>query len=111
MLLNKLNKNANENPFEQPNPGTEVEVLDYPEDENSTQHPCKVILFNDEIHTFDEVSSQIIKAIKCSTEKAEALTWEVHSKGKAVIFSGDMNECLRVSGVLEEIGLHTQIEM
>lgn len=107
----KINKAESDNPYTQPKPDTEVEVLDYPEEDNTTQNPCKVILFNDEIHTFDEVSAQIIKAIKCSSEKADALTWEVHSKGKAIIYSGDMNECLKVSGVLEEIGLNTQIEI
>ncbi len=71
---------------------------------------ARVILYNDEWHSFDEVINQIIKAISCSYEKAEALTWEVHSKGKACVYQGDMSECLRVSGVLEEISLHTQIE-
>jgi ATP-dependent Clp protease adapter protein ClpS len=75
------------------------------------QEPAKVILFNDEVHTFDEVIGQLIKALGCDTAKAEALTWEVHSQGKAVVFEGPMNECVRVSGVLEEIALHTQIEV
>lgn len=73
--------------------------------------PAKVILFNDDWHEFPEVINQIMKAIKCSYEKAEALAWEVHNKGKAAVFEGDMNECLRVSSTLEEIALHTQIEM
>jgi len=72
--------------------------------------PAKVILFNDDFHTFDEVIAQLIKAIGCSYEKAESLTWEVHTKGKAVVYTGELSECLRVSSVLEEIALHTQIE-
>lgn len=72
--------------------------------------PCRVVLFNDDIHTFDEVISQLIKATGCSSAKAESLAWEVHTKGKAVCFEGALSDCLRVSGVLEEIGLHTQIE-
>jgi ATP-dependent Clp protease adaptor protein ClpS len=71
---------------------------------------ARVILYNDEWHTFDEVIDQIIKAIKCSMDRAESLTWEVHTKGKACVFDGDMRECLRVSSVLEEIDLRTQIE-
>lgn len=76
-----------------------------------TQDPAKVVLFNDDIHTFDEVITQLIKAIRCSTDKAESLAWEVHSRGKAVVYTGEMQECLRVNSVLEEIALHTQIEM
>ncbi|MEE9187031.1 MAG: ATP-dependent Clp protease adaptor ClpS [Bacteroidota bacterium] len=84
-------------------PEKEVEVLTY--------EPAKVILFNDEEHTFDEVIGQLIKALRCDSVKAESLAWEVHSTGKAMVFSGDMAECLKVNGILEEIALHTQIEV
>ncbi len=72
--------------------------------------PAHVILFNDDWHSFDEVILQLIKAIHCSFDQAEAFAWEVHNKGKAVVFEGELAECLRVSSVLEEIALHTQIE-
>jgi ATP-dependent Clp protease adaptor protein ClpS len=75
------------------------------------EQPARVILYNDEIHSFDEVIGQIIKAIGCDSVKAEALTWEVHNSGKAMIFEGQMTECLKVSHVLEEIALNTQIEV
>jgi ATP-dependent Clp protease adaptor protein ClpS len=79
--------------------------------DEQVQEPAKVILFNDSIHTFEEVISQIMKATRCDTTRAEALTWEVHNTGKAMVFEGPMNECLSVSAVLEEIALHTQIEV
>jgi ATP-dependent Clp protease adapter protein ClpS len=76
-----------------------------------TEEPTKVILFNDDIHTFDEVILQLMKAIKCTQTKAEALAWEVHNNGKAMVYSGQMMKCMEVSGVLEEIKLMTQIEV
>ena len=85
------------------------------EEENSTdvliERPARVILFNDDVHSFDEVIGQIIKATGCDQTKAETLTWEVHNKGKAMVFEGVMDECLKVSHVLEEIALNTQIEV
>lgn len=71
---------------------------------------ARVILFNDEEHTFDEVIIQIMKATGCTLQRAELLTLEVHQTGKAMVFEGDLGGCLRVSGILEEIGLMTQIE-
>jgi ATP-dependent Clp protease adaptor protein ClpS len=95
------------NEFSKPNPlqqeEKDVDVL--------IEQPARVILFNDEEHSFDEVIGQIIKAIGCDTVKAEALTWEVHNSGKAEVFEGVMNECLKVSHTLEEIALNTQIEV
>lgn len=79
-------------------------------DSKGTTLASKVILFNDDIHTFDEVISQLIKATGCSSEKAEQLAMEVHTKGKALVYEGDIPDCMRVSSILEEIGLHTQIE-
>jgi ATP-dependent Clp protease adaptor protein ClpS len=88
-------------PFQQEEKDVDVEV----------EKPAKVILFNDEVHSFDEVIGQIMKAIGCDTTKAETLTWEVHNSGKANVFEGQMAKCLRVSHVLEEIALNTQIEV
>ena len=76
-----------------------------------TYEPAKVILFNDEVHTFDEVIGQLIKAIRCAQSKAEALAWEVHNNGRAVVYAGEMPRCVEVSSILEEIQLMTQIEV
>ncbi len=72
--------------------------------------PYMVVLFNDDYHTFDEVINQIIKATGCSREKAERHTWEVHNKGRSVVFDGELLKCIRVSSVLEEIQLKTEIQ-
>jgi ATP-dependent Clp protease adaptor protein ClpS len=87
-------------------------VYDEPDlDEDvATMLSSRVILFNDEWHTFEEVIEQIIKATGCSVDKAEVLTLEVHNAGKSMVYDGDLVECLRVSTVLEEIHLRTQIE-
>lgn len=69
----------------------------------------RVVLFNDDWHTFDEVINQLIAATKCSYDKARGFAFEVHVKGKAIVFNGPLSECLRVSSVLEEIALNTQI--
>jgi ATP-dependent Clp protease adaptor protein ClpS len=69
----------------------------------------KVVLYNDDWHTFDEVIAQLIKAVKCSFDEARDYAFEVHVKGKAIVFSGSMSDCLKVTSILEEIALNTQI--
>lgn len=69
----------------------------------------RVALYNDDWHSFDEVIIQLIKATRCTFEKARSFAFEVHVKGKAIVFSGSMQECLKVSSILEEIALHTEI--
>ena len=69
----------------------------------------RVILFNDDWHSFEEVITQIIKATGCTFEQARDYTFEVHVKGRSIVFNGSMSRCLKVSSVLEEIALLTQI--
>ena len=70
----------------------------------------RVVLYNDEEHSFDEVIVQIIKATQCSQTKAERCTWEVHTRGRSIVYAGSMFLCLRVSSILEEIALKTEIQ-
>lgn len=79
--------------------------------ETTVGTPAKCILYNDDWHTFDEVIVQLVKATGCSIDEAESLTWAVHTRGKAAVYEGALSECLRVSSILEEIALHTSIEM
>jgi ATP-dependent Clp protease adapter protein ClpS len=81
------------------------------EEETTVGLECRVFLFNDDWHTFEEVIIQLIKAINCTFEKARDYAFEVHVKGKAHVYTGNLNACLKVTSILEEIELHTQIIM
>ncbi len=71
--------------------------------------PWRLFLFDDDIHTFDEVIEQIIKAKGCSRSEAQDLTFQVHNNGKAIIHEGEFLDCLKMEGVLKEIQLVTEI--
>ncbi|MBC8043255.1 MAG: ATP-dependent Clp protease adaptor ClpS [Rhizobacter sp.] len=90
----------------------DVDVLESPSDTDTISgEPHKVVLFNDSVHTFEEVIEQIIKATRCTRERAEVCTWEVHNKGRSIVYDGEMTECIRVSSILEEIHLRTEIQI
>ena len=73
--------------------------------------PWAVLLFNDEVHTFDDVAYQLQKAIGCSLEAGYAYANTVHTEGQAKVFEGDLEACERVAVVLEEIDLKVKIEV
>jgi len=62
--------------------------------------PHNVILFNDEDHSFEEVVMQVIKAVKCTPEKAYEYTTQAHKNGEAVVFSGSLERCEHVELLL-----------
>jgi len=53
--------------------------------------------------------AQVQKATGYPYRRALAITMEAHTTGRAVVWTGDIDECLRVEAVLREIGLHTDI--
>lgn len=79
---------------------------------DSTQHGylAKAILFNDDVHTFDEVACQLMRAVRCSYERGMALANLVHNTGSAVVYSGHIERCEAVVMVLEEIRLRAVVE-
>ena len=95
-------------------PDVDVDVLieeDVEDDaEERLDEPWKVILYNDDIHSFDEVILQLIKATGCSVQKATRIAVKAHVTGKALAFTGTFDECFRVNGILREIQLVTEIE-
>ena len=99
-------------PAAEPDVDVDVLVEEDVEDDAEERHdePWKVILYNDDIHSFDEVILQLIKATGCSMAEAVRITFKAHLKGKALAFTGTFDECFRVNGVLREIQLVTEIE-
>lgn len=49
---------------------------------------CKVLVWNDEVNTFEHVISCLMKIIKMDKEKAEKHTLQVHKEGRSIVWSG-----------------------
>jgi len=70
----------------------------------------KVFLFNCECHTFEEVITQLLKAVPGMTRPlAEELAWRVHTTGLAEVYRGGASDCDRVAKILGETGLIVQV--
>jgi ATP-dependent Clp protease adaptor protein ClpS len=70
----------------------------------------KVFLFNCECHTFEDVITQLLKAVPGMTRPlAEELAWRVHNTGLAEVYRGGASDCDRVAKILGETGLIVQV--
>ncbi|MFC7347157.1 ATP-dependent Clp protease adaptor ClpS [Chryseobacterium zhengzhouense] len=72
--------------YENPKRQYEEEVLVLDE----TDEVYKLILHNDDIHTFDEVIEALIEICKHDFIQAEQCTMLVHYKGKCTVKTGSM---------------------
>jgi ATP-dependent Clp protease adapter protein ClpS len=75
-----------------------------------SSHGARVVLFNDDVHTFEEVASQLVKATRCTFQRGIALANTVHTIGSAIVYEGHLERCEAVAMVLGEIALKTAIE-
>ncbi len=84
-------------------------VVDVDEDV-AVETPWRVIVYDDDIHTFEEVILQLMKAVGCTPERGYEHALTIHTEGKDCVYQGDFFDCFRVQGVLREIQLVTEIE-
>ncbi len=87
-----------------------VEILSKEKEITEIDLPWKVILFNDDLHSFDEVILQVQRATGVSLTRATEITLEAHSKGRAVCFTGPLERCEHVAAILQQIRLTVEIE-
>ncbi|MDX1830282.1 MAG: ATP-dependent Clp protease adaptor ClpS [Lutibacter sp.] len=81
----------------------EVEVLE----EVTKQH--EIVLFNDDVNTFDFVIDSLIEVCEHTLEQAEQCTLLVHYKGKCTVKTGEYSDLKpRCSSLLTK-GLSAEI--
>lgn len=71
----------------------------------------RVILFNCECHTYDDVIQLLCKAVPGMTPvRAFELAWTIDNAGQAEVFSGEMDTCNEIAVCLGEGGLRVQVQ-
>lgn len=64
-----------------------------------------VILFNDSIHEFSYVEDCLMKLCFKTKREAKKIAKEAHANGKAICFTGSMEECETVAEHMTEANL------
>ncbi len=71
--------------------------------------PAQLLLFNDEVNTFDHVIECLIRICKHEPLQAEQSATIVHYKGKCVVKNGDRGELTAMCQALCDEGLSATI--
>ena len=81
----------------------EVDVLE----QEINQH--EIVLYNDDVNTFDFVINSLISVCDHSAEQAEQCTWLVHFKGKCTVKTGEFDDLKPRCSKLLELGLSAEL--
>ena len=83
---------------------TDVAVLEEPGLESH------IVIFNDEVNTFDWVIQCLMEVLDHTNEQSEQLAMMIHYKGRASVKDGSMDELRPLKDNLCERGLSAVIE-
>jgi len=68
-----------------------------------------ILLYNDEVNTFDHVIDSLCKYCNHDSVQAEQCAWIVHNNGKCLVKSGAYDDLLPICNALKDNGLSAQI--
>ena len=72
--------------------------------------PWQVVVLDDPVNLMEYVSRTLIRIFGYSREKADALMMDVHTKGKAIVWSGGREKAEMYVNQLHSAQLHATLE-
>ena len=82
----------------------EIDVLE------NTTHPYNLIIWNDEVNTFEWVIETLIKICNHTTQQAEQCAYIIHFNGKYAVKNGEYDELKPMCNAITERGINATIE-
>jgi ATP-dependent Clp protease adaptor protein ClpS len=86
-----------------------TKVLEEVLTEEQVSNNNEIVLYNDEVNTFDHVINTLMKICKHTPEQAEQCSLIVHYNGKCTVKTGEMKELEPLCSSLLEAGLSAEI--
>jgi ATP-dependent Clp protease adaptor protein ClpS len=83
----------------------ELDVLTDQED------PCNLIVWNDNVNTFEWVIETLIEVCGHSPEQAEQCSYFIHHKGKYAVKNGQYDELKPMCDAITERGIGATVEV
>ena len=68
-----------------------------------------LVVFNDDVNTFEHVIATLIRVCRHTPEQAEQCTWIIHYKGKCAVKQGSFDELKPMKEAICEVGIDARI--
>lgn len=90
---------------------TKIKELEYSEVDEILEKIYSLILWNDDINTFEHVIDCLIKYCEHEKEQAEQCAYLIHFKGKCDVKKGSKEKIKKIYNILNSCGLTATIEI
>lgn len=85
----------------------EEEVLT--EKQTTVTEVFDLVVFNDDVNTFDHVIAALIDVCGHEPHQAEQCTWIIHYKGKCAVKTGSMDELSAMRNAICDRGISAEV--
>jgi len=75
----------------------------------SKKKKYSVIVFNDDVNSFDTVISSLMEICSHNYVQAVQCANIIHDRGSYVVYSGTLEDCTMTRSYLQQEGLHTEL--
>jgi ATP-dependent Clp protease adaptor protein ClpS len=79
--------------------------------ETLAEDPCQLIVWNDEVNTFEWVIESLMQVCQHSYEQAEQCAYIIHFKGKYAVKTGTFDDLKPMCDAITERGISATVEM
>lgn len=91
------------------NPFPEHEVEELVDELEQTTNPHELVVFNDEVNTFEHVIETLVDVCDHSLEQAEQCTMIIHYKGKCSVKLGGVEELVTMKNDICNRGIQAVV--
>jgi ATP-dependent Clp protease adaptor protein ClpS len=93
------------------NPHTDSAILEETDVLTSTEDPCNLIVWNDEVNTFEWVIETLMDVCGHSAEQAEQCAYIIHFQGKYAVKNGSYDDLKPQCDAITERGINATVEI
>ena len=88
----------------------DTDVLELEKTTTDTGNGHDLLVFNDEVNTFDHVIETLIDVCDHTPEQAEQCTWIIHYKGKCKVKMGEFDELVPMRNAICDRGISAEVD-
>lgn len=92
-------------------PNTSPEIQEAHEVLTSTEDPCNLVVWNDEVNTFEWVIETLVEICGHSIEQAEQCAYIIHFRGKYAVQSGSYDHLRPKCEAIIDRGINATVEV
>ena len=93
------------------NPATDTDVLVLEDVQTKTTNPYQLVVWNDDVNTFDWVIETLIEVCGHTQEQAEQCAYIIHFNGKYAVKEGSYNDLRPKCDAILDRGISATIEV